>query len=164
MKFSRASGSAIAGLVFLAQKQTAQHHDAGQIAIKKGLPLQFLRLVLGDLVKGQVIRSAGRRRGGYCPARPAKDITLLEIVEAMDGPLRQAVPRLEADGNRRLDKRLEAVTDAATELVREQLRGITVSGLVKGWKWQVAGNKGSRRHVGSADGSSPPQSPQKQEA
>jgi DNA-binding IscR family transcriptional regulator len=55
-------------------------------------------------------------------------------VETVDGPLRHAVPARSADGNRQLDRRLEVVTDAAAELVRERLRAVTVADLVKGQK------------------------------
>lgn len=51
------------------------------------LPREFLAKVFQKLVKGGILRSAKGRGGGFSFARPVHEITLLHIVEALDGPL-----------------------------------------------------------------------------
>ena len=50
------------------------------------LPRDFLAKVFQKLVRGGVLRSAKGRGGGFRLARPAHEITLIHVVEAIDGP------------------------------------------------------------------------------
>ena len=50
------------------------------------LPNDFLRKVFQKLVKGGVLTSSRGRKGGFRLARTPKNITLMEIVEAIEGP------------------------------------------------------------------------------
>lgn len=51
------------------------------------MPREFLAKVFQKLVKGGILRSVKGRGGGFSLARPAHEITLMHIVEAIDGPL-----------------------------------------------------------------------------
>jgi Rrf2 family protein len=134
MKFSRSCGYALSGLVILACQEGERFFSVDQLAESQGLPAQLLGKMLKELAKKDILRSQRGSTGGYRLTRPAKDITLLEIVEAVDGPFRHQAPRLEAEGSRQLDKRLEAVIDAAADQVREQLRAVTLADLRRGRK------------------------------
>ena len=52
------------------------------------LPASYLSKVMQDLVRGNVLVSAKGRRGGFALRKPAAQITLRHIVEAIEGPLR----------------------------------------------------------------------------
>ena len=70
----------------------AEHADegrvmAGTISAKYGIPLVYLFRIMQQMVKANVLSSKRGRNGGYILARPAKEITLLEIIEATDGPI-----------------------------------------------------------------------------
>jgi DNA-binding IscR family transcriptional regulator len=69
--------------------------------------------------------------GGYRLARPAKSTTLLEIVEAVDGPLRGLVPALEAPDGGKLNRQLAAVCDQAAETTRKQLQKVRLADLAR---------------------------------
>jgi hypothetical protein len=56
-------------------------------------PVQFLLKVLKPLADAGVLDSLTGRHGGFCLARPAKDITLLEVLEAVEGRLRAEAPQ-----------------------------------------------------------------------
>jgi hypothetical protein len=72
-------------------------------------------------------------RGGYRLARPAKGITLLEVVEAVEGPLRGEAPPLGiTPEGRRLDSRLQAMCDQAAKTVRGRLRRVSLADLAAG--------------------------------
>ena len=62
-----------------------------------------------------------------------KGITLLEVVEAVDGPLGGDLqPVGDSKDGATLDRRLQAVCDGAVSLVRERLAGVTLAELAKG--------------------------------
>ena len=68
---------------------------------------------------------------GYSLAKRPRDITLLEVIEAVDGPLR-AMAELVGDGEgAALDKRLQVVCDEALAVVREGLEKVTLAELAK---------------------------------
>jgi Rrf2 family cysteine metabolism transcriptional repressor len=57
----------------------------GDIADSRDMPLQFLEQVFAALRRGGVVRSRRGAAGGYSLARPPTDITVLEVVAALDG-------------------------------------------------------------------------------
>jgi Rrf2 family cysteine metabolism transcriptional repressor len=57
----------------------------GDIADSREMPLQFLEQVFAALRRGGVVRSRRGAAGGYSLARPPTDITVLEVVAALDG-------------------------------------------------------------------------------
>src|SRR5262249_41696424 len=62
------------------------------IAQDRGIPERFLLKVLKPLVSEQILVSVKGPNGGYRLARPAKEISVLEIIEAVDGQIRGSVP------------------------------------------------------------------------
>jgi Rrf2 family protein len=130
VKFTRACGSALEAVVFLAQQKAGQEYDALKIAREKGLSVSFLRKILGMLVSAQVLRSVRGPGGGYHLARLPQEITLLKVVETVDGPIRGEVPALEEASSRQLDRRLGTVTNDVATIVREQLEKVTIADLL----------------------------------
>jgi Rrf2 family protein len=59
----------------------------GELARQRGIPVQFLEQLFAVLRRAGMLRSQRGVKGGYCFARPASEITVLEIVELLDGPL-----------------------------------------------------------------------------
>jgi Rrf2 family protein len=130
MKLTHACGYAIHAVVFLARQKEAQLVASRHIAEAQGLPERFLVKVLKPLVAAQVLLSLRGPNGGYRLARPPKAITLLDIVEAVDGPIRAQVPALEANGDDRLTRKLEAACGLAADVVRQRLQKVRVADLV----------------------------------
>ncbi len=60
-----------------------------QIARETGVPLSFLPQVMGDLVHAGLAEGQQGRRGGYRLGRPAEQISLLGVVEAVEGDSRR---------------------------------------------------------------------------
>jgi Rrf2 family protein len=69
--------------------QTPPNHCAliGDIANEMNIPAQFLHKVMPRLVKAGLVRSRRGARGGYRLAKPPAQISLLDIVQAIDGPI-----------------------------------------------------------------------------
>ena len=67
-------------------------HDEGMakaadIAETMDIPQGFLHQVLQELQRARLVISRPSRHGGYALARPAQEISILQIVEALEGPL-----------------------------------------------------------------------------
>ena len=59
----------------------------GELARRREIPVQFLEQLFAVLRRAGVLRSQRGVKGGYSFARPPGEITALEIVELLDGPL-----------------------------------------------------------------------------
>ena len=77
---------AVAALTELARTPD-QPTAVGEIARRREIPAQFLEQLVATLRRGGVLRSQRGVKGGYTLARPADQITVLELVELLDGPL-----------------------------------------------------------------------------
>ena len=60
--------------------------DAKTISDSLGVPLRFSLKILGKLVSSGILRSYKGKGGGYELARDARDITLCDVIEMVDGP------------------------------------------------------------------------------
>lgn len=58
----------------------------GELARRRDIPVQFLEQLFATLRRAGVLKSQRGVKGGYTFARPPADITVLEIVELLDGP------------------------------------------------------------------------------
>lgn len=71
--------------------------DAATIAEQTGVTPRFTLKILHRLVQGGVVRSFKGNKGGYVLARPSAEITLLQVVELIYGPL--TLSRCHSDGS-----------------------------------------------------------------
>jgi Rrf2 family protein len=132
MNLSRSSSYALHAVTFLAaQKDNARPVASHHIAQAQGIPDRFLLKILKSLVSAGVLLSLKGPNGGYRLARPADQITLLDVLEAVDGPMRGQAPLLEKD-NGPLNHKLEAVCNQIADQVREDFAKVPVSELVTG--------------------------------
>ena len=86
------------------------------------------RPLCGGVVSARVLHSVKGPNGGYRLARAPNDITILQILEAVDGPIR-GQPTF-SEGNGSLNKRLDQICSQAAEQVRKQLQKVRISELV----------------------------------
>ncbi len=59
----------------------------GELAKRGGIPAQFLEQLFATLRRAGLVKSQRGVKGGYSFAKPAAQITVLEVVEHLDGPL-----------------------------------------------------------------------------
>ncbi len=79
-----------------------RHGDAGPVPIaelaRRGqIPVQFLEQLFATLRRSGLLRSQRGVKGGYSFARPATEVTVLEVVELLDGPVGQGATGVFAD-------------------------------------------------------------------
>src|SRR5437868_11127974 len=120
MKMTRASAYALKALVYLArQKSGAPIPSHVMAAAARGVPKLFLLKCLLRATSAGLLRSVKGPHGGYVLARPPRQISVLEIIEGVDGPIRGEVPPVGQGTAAALDQRLQEVCDGAAVLLRE---------------------------------------------
>jgi Rrf2 family protein len=130
MKFSLSSRYAVRAVVAIAGHKGPRWVGAQEVAAEHGLPAQFVSKLLRLLVKAGLRQSLRGLNGGFSLARPTGAISLLAIMEGVNGPFRGEVPPSGGQGHVRLDRPLRLVADLAAETVRRHLRGTTVADLM----------------------------------
>jgi Rrf2 family transcriptional regulator, cysteine metabolism repressor len=87
MKISTKGEYGLLALVDLALQPEGAPAQAYQIAQRQGIPKQYLDQLMIILRKAGLVESIRGRQGGYRLARPARTITLLDVVVALEGPV-----------------------------------------------------------------------------
>lgn len=85
MKLSRECRYALIGLATLASKSPGTVMGASALSEEAGLPPPFMAKILQQLAKRGLLVSYRGAQRGYMLARPAGEITVREILEAIDG-------------------------------------------------------------------------------
>ena len=78
---------AVRALTELARRGSAAPVPIGELAQARDIPVQFLEGLFGTLRRAGILQSQRGVKGGYTFARPPGEITVLEIVELLEGPL-----------------------------------------------------------------------------
>jgi Rrf2 family cysteine metabolism transcriptional repressor len=88
----------------------------GELARRRDIPVQFLEQLFATLRRAGILKSQRGVKGGYTFARPPAEITVLEIVELLEGPLGR-----DADG----------VFGEAAAAARDVLAATTIADIVE---------------------------------
>ncbi len=78
---------AVLALAELARSPRSEPVPIGELARKRDVPVQFLEQLFAVLRRGGIISSQRGVKGGYRFAREPSTVTVLEVVELLDGPL-----------------------------------------------------------------------------
>jgi|Deesub1362A_J573_1020465.scaffolds.fasta_scaffold14301_3 Rrf2 family protein len=87
MQLTRAGEYAVRCALFLAMQEPRRVVTRSEIVRRMQVPFHFLGKIAQALSRAGVIEIRKGARGGYRLARPAEDISLLEVVEAIEGPI-----------------------------------------------------------------------------
>src|SRR5438477_12499736 len=117
MKLSHASSYALHALTHLAEADGNPLVTSAAVAGACGIPEFYLLKLLRPMVTAGVLHSLRGPNGGFRLARPAKQITFLEVVEAVDGPLHGLAPAVATPASAALDGQLAAICDRAADAV-----------------------------------------------
>ena len=78
---------AVRALTELARTGGSAPVPIGEIAKRRDIPVQFLEGLFATLRRAGILQSQRGVKGGYSFARPPEEITVLEVVEALEGRL-----------------------------------------------------------------------------
>src|SRR5579871_6250273 len=87
MMFSTKAEYGVRVMVELARGRADEPVPLAEIAQRDGLPLAYLEHLVARLRKAGLVDSRRGSRGGYMLARPAAQITMAEVVEALEGSI-----------------------------------------------------------------------------
>jgi len=150
MHLSRHADYALRIMLDLAVKPSSH---IGEIARRKASPPAFSAKIVRDLVRAGLVKSLRGRKGGVTISRPPSTITLLEVIEAVEGPLTLALcvrgenscPLSRSCPARPIFKRLQ-------KIVTEELKAVTLQDLMTqdGGESgeEVTGGKGQKKPGG----------------
>jgi Rrf2 family protein len=129
MKLSQSAVYAIRVALLLADTEGAPPVPCGELAKKGSMPQRFLLQILRDLAKQRIVRPTRGGSGGFALERTPDKISLLELIEAIDGPL---VPSPLVLGNlpAEVAQRVQQALTDVFEICRDRLRGIHLDDLL----------------------------------
>ena len=78
---------ALRALTELARMGSSDPVPIAELARRRDVPVQFLEQLFATLRRAGVLRSQRGVKGGYSFARPPSEVTVLEVVELLDGPV-----------------------------------------------------------------------------
>src|SRR5215208_7378797 len=107
---------ALRALVELSKSGSAGPVPIGELARRREIPVQFLEQLFASLRRAGILRSQRGVKGGYSFAREPSDVTVLEIVELLDG---------------KLGAGSESIFSEAADAARAVLSGATIADIVE---------------------------------
>ena len=87
MRISAKADYAVRAAVELAAADSDKPVKAERLATAQGIPLNFLENILGELRHAGIVRSHRGAEGGFRLARPAAELTVADVIRAVEGPL-----------------------------------------------------------------------------
>ena len=87
MQITRQADYAVRAVLHLAQIKHGDRAATSTVAKEQRIPPSFLAKIISQLSIAGLLHTSRGARGGVMLARDPKDITLLEVVEAIDGPI-----------------------------------------------------------------------------
>jgi Rrf2 family transcriptional regulator, cysteine metabolism repressor len=87
MRLTAKSEYGLLALVFLAEREGDGPVSAREIAEEQRIPIKFLEQLLVTLRKSGLVTAQRGAHGGFVLGREASAITVLDVVEALEGPL-----------------------------------------------------------------------------
>ncbi len=122
MKLRRTTGYALSAIFQLAEANPGERIATRQLAEAGKMPVRFLLQVLGQLAKSDILKSHRGVDGGFALAHPLQEISLLEVIEAIEGQFTTTVPELNGIDSQirsRLQDVLADANDRSTALLRD---------------------------------------------
>ncbi len=87
MQITRQADYAVRAVLYLARQGQTERAATSRVAEEQHIPPSFLAKIISQLSIAGLLHTSRGARGGVTLAREPKDITLLEVVEAIDGPI-----------------------------------------------------------------------------
>lgn len=132
LELTKRADYAIRTVLALARAADGERLSVRRVAADQRVPERFLSQVMRDLVRAGLVDGTVGRSGGYRLAKPSMSISLLDVVEAVEGDSRRRVCILRG-GPCALDRvcDVHAVFDAAQDDVLGRLRTATIATAIR---------------------------------
>ena len=87
MQISRRVDYGLRAIIYLAGQSPERCCSTAEISMQRGIPKKFLEKIIQDLMHTGLIRSKRGPCGGYALARSPNEISLHNVIEALEGPI-----------------------------------------------------------------------------
>jgi Rrf2 family protein len=87
MQLTRQADYAIRAVLYLAERTTVARVTTAEVGRAQHIPLTFLTKIMAQLSAAGLVQATRGSHGGIALARPASEVSLLDIVEAIEGPV-----------------------------------------------------------------------------
>ncbi len=87
MQITKQADYAIRAVLYLTKLGPSERAATSRVAAEQQIPPSFLAKIISQLSIAGLLHTSRGARGGVTLARPASEISLLEVVEAIDGPI-----------------------------------------------------------------------------
>jgi len=132
MKISRSTGYGLLAVGYIARHQDQKIILSQTISKEYDIPLEYLLKILQQLVRANVLRSKRGPRGGFSLAKSTKKITMLQIFEAVDGPMVSRLNLAEQTRGEKFSVRAERTYEKAIAQARSVFEKAKLSNLIEG--------------------------------
>lgn len=131
MKLSRTVSYAVRATLQLAQNDRTTPIPCSRLAAEGEMPERFLLQILRTLVTTGILRSTRGVEGGYSLVKPPEEVSLLEVIEAIEGRLDGSNGDVDLNGADQSADRLKCALTEVTRTARKQLNAIKLSQLME---------------------------------
>jgi Rrf2 family protein len=132
MKVSKSTEYALLAVGYIAKNQGDGAVPSEDIAKQYNIPVEYLLKILQQLVRAKVLRSKRGPQGGFWLAKPATKITMLEIIEAVAGPLTSELNLAKQARNSKYGAEVQQTYNKAISRARNVLLKTRLSNLLDG--------------------------------
>ena len=87
MRVTAKADAAVRAVIELAAGEQGSLRKVEELAQAQDIPISFLENILTQLKSAGIVRSQRGPEGGYWLARPAQEVTLAQVIRAVEGPL-----------------------------------------------------------------------------
>ncbi len=129
MKISRSTGYGLLAAGYIAKNEKEGIVLSQTISKEYDIPLEYLLKILQQLVRANLLRSKRGPRGGFVLSKPASKITMLEIIEAVDGPMMSQL-NLEEHAKGKFSAKAEKAYEQGLSAARNVYQRVTLASLL----------------------------------
>lgn len=130
MKLSRTVSYALQATLQLARANRGVPVPCSQLAAEGGMPERFLLQILRNLVTHGILESTRGVEGGYTLSRNPEEVSLLEVIEAIDGPMGASIATNEGL-SRQSQRVLQDALEGVAAITRKELESIKLAHLLR---------------------------------
>jgi len=133
MRVSAKADYALRALIEIASRDGSSALSAEEIGREQDIPYGFLQAILADLRRADIVVSQRGQSGGWRLARAAAEVSVADVIRAVDGPLVSVYGlRPEAVEYKESAEILQRVWIAARSSLREVFEGVSIGDLAVG--------------------------------
>jgi len=129
MKISRSTGYGLLAAGYIAKNEKEGIVLSQTISKEYDIPLEYLLKILQQLVRANLLRSKRGPRGGFVLAKAANKITMLEIIEAVDGPMMSQL-NLEEHAKGKFSSKAEKAYEQGLSAARNVYQRVTLASML----------------------------------